>query len=56
MPMHLLVTCNFFTFNLKRMLFASFGEEGEDDARSACPLIPWATHIIQSPPQRAATG
>ena len=31
-------------------------EEGEDDARSACPLIPWATHIIQSQLQRAATG
>ncbi len=31
------------------------GEEGEDDARSACPLIPWATHIIQWPLQRAAT-
>lgn len=30
------------------------GEEGEDDAKSACPLIPWATHVIQWVVQQAA--
>jgi len=23
------------------------GEEGEDDAKSACPLMPGAAHVIQ---------
>jgi hypothetical protein len=30
-------------------------EEGEDDARSACPLTPRATHMIQWVVQRVAT-
>ena len=29
---------NLITFNSKRTLFASAREEGEDDARSACPF------------------
>lgn len=30
------------------------GEEGEDDARSACPLMPWAAHTLQWVVQREA--
>ena len=30
------------------------GEEGEDDARSACPLMPWAAHTLQWVAQRDA--
>ena len=37
-----------------RSLQIGRGEEGEDDARSACPLIPWATHVIQWSLQSAA--
>ena len=30
------------------------GEEGGDDSRSACPLMPWAAHVIQWVVQKEA--
>ena len=30
-------------------------EEGEDDVKSACPFLFWATHVLQWPGQRDAT-
>ena len=30
-------------------------EEGEDDVKSSCPLLPWATHVLQWMGQRIAT-
>ena len=45
-----------FVYNQLIILYIKGWEEGEDDARSAWPLMPWAARMIQWVGQRDAIG